>query len=71
MTADSQKSQSQRFIETARELGCDDDMDAFKEKLKVIARQKPTPENAAQTPNRRRGRRSGERDSKEKPAEDA
>ena len=38
------KQQSDRFIETARELGCEDDMDAFKRKLKVIARQKPKPE---------------------------
>jgi len=33
--------QSQRFIETARALSCDDDEAAFKEKLGRIARQKP------------------------------
>jgi hypothetical protein len=33
--------QSHRFIETARELGCDEDEAAFDEKLKRIAKQKP------------------------------
>ena len=36
------KQQIERFRETARQLGCDDDEKAFDEKLKVIARQKPT-----------------------------
>lgn len=35
--------QSRRFIETARALGCDEDEAAFREKLRVIARQKPKP----------------------------
>lgn len=35
------KSQSERFIEAARELGCDEDEATFKAKLAVIARQKP------------------------------
>jgi hypothetical protein len=35
------KTQSERFIEMARELGCDEDEDAFKAKLGVIARHKP------------------------------
>ena len=30
-------------METSRELGCDEDEAAFKEKLKVIVRQKPKP----------------------------
>lgn len=34
-------SQSDRFIETARALGTDEDEAAFKAKLAVIARQKP------------------------------
>ena len=34
-------SQHDRFIETARALGCDEDEAAFDEKLKVIARHKP------------------------------
>ena len=34
-------SQSARFIETARKLGCDEDEAAFDDKLKGIARQKP------------------------------
>jgi len=33
--------QSRRFIETARELGCDEDEAAFEEKLKKIATAKP------------------------------
>ncbi len=33
--------QRQKFIETARSLGCDDDEATFKAKLAVIARQKP------------------------------
>jgi len=33
--------QSQRFIEAARELGCDEDESHFEEKLKKIARHKP------------------------------
>ncbi len=35
------RSQYDRFVETARALGCDEDEAAFDEKLKVIARQKP------------------------------
>lgn len=35
------KLQHARFVETARALGCDEDEAAFKEKLAVIARQKP------------------------------
>ena len=36
------KSQHARFIETARALGCDESEAAFDEKLKVIAKAKPT-----------------------------
>ncbi len=35
--------QSKRFIETARELGCDEDEAAFDEKLRRIATAKPKP----------------------------
>lgn len=35
------KSQSDRFIEAARQLGADEDEAAFKAKLAQIARQKP------------------------------
>ena len=35
-----EKNQTERFKETARKLGCDEDEAAFKEKLGVIARQK-------------------------------
>jgi len=43
MTVDKKKRspQSQRFIEAARELGCDDDPAHFEEKLKKITRHKP------------------------------
>ncbi len=34
-------SQYARFVEVARELGCDGSEEAFDEKLKVIARHKP------------------------------
>ena len=33
--------QSQRFIEVARDLGCDEDADAFKDKLKKLASAPP------------------------------
>lgn len=33
-----EKTQRQRFIETAREIGADDDENAFREKLKRIAK---------------------------------
>jgi hypothetical protein len=37
----SKKTQKERFIETARALGCDEDEAAFDEKLKRIATAKP------------------------------
>ena len=37
--------QQKRFIETARELGCDEDEAAFDEKLKRIAQAKPRPKD--------------------------
>jgi hypothetical protein len=51
-------SQIDRFRETARELGCDEDEAAFKDKLRVIARQKPKEESgqaARPTPRQRKG----------------
>ena len=42
------KPQSERFIETARELGCDEDEAAFDEKLKRIATVKPKPKTGKQ-----------------------
>ena len=33
--------QSQRFIETARELGCDESLEAFDEKMKKLMTVKP------------------------------
>jgi hypothetical protein len=35
--------QSKRFIEAARELGCDDDEDALKARMKRLAKSKPAP----------------------------
>lgn len=35
------RTQSERFIETAKELGADEDIDRFRQKLRVIAQQKP------------------------------
>ncbi len=37
------RDQLRRFIETARELGCDEDEAAFDEKLRQIATAKPKP----------------------------
>lgn len=45
--SDSQKFQHDRFIETARALGFDEDEPTFDEKLKVIARHKPRGETEA------------------------
>ena len=39
------QAQRKRFIETARELGCDEDEAAFDEKLRKIATAKPKPRN--------------------------
>lgn len=36
--------QQRAFAETARALGCDEDEAAFRDKLRVIARQKPKDE---------------------------
>lgn len=40
-------SQSDRFIETARELGCDEDEKAFDDKLKRIVKAKPKRDKAS------------------------
>jgi len=37
------RDQHERFIETARQLECDEDKKGFEEKLKRIARAKPKP----------------------------
>jgi hypothetical protein len=50
---DDPEQQSKRFIETARELGCDEDEAAFDEKLKRIATAKPN------RPERSHSRRTG------------
>ncbi|MBY0408500.1 MAG: hypothetical protein K2Q01_12480 [Rickettsiales bacterium] len=38
------KQQVDKFIETAKELGCDESEAAFNEKLKKLAKQQPEPE---------------------------
>jgi hypothetical protein len=43
MKTPDQKSQHQRFIDTARALECDEDKERFEETLKRIATAKPTP----------------------------
>ncbi len=47
--------QADRFIETARALGADEDEAAFKAKLGVIARQKPKDEPKAPKTKAKRG----------------
>jgi hypothetical protein len=47
--------QSQRFIEAARELGCDEDEDAFKTRLKRLAETKPAPLKSLPKRERRKG----------------
>ncbi len=44
------KKQSERFIETARELGCDERSDAFEKGLKKLAKAKPAPVNKKRRP---------------------
>jgi len=40
------EAQSARFIEAARELGCDESPDAFEAAVKKVARHKPVEEKA-------------------------
>lgn len=49
--------QSERFIETARELGCDEDEEAFKSKLKRIAKAPITPTDTKGTRAKPRSKR--------------
>jgi len=46
-TKNTEKTQSQKFIDKARELGCDEDEKAFDDKLRRIAKQKPKEEKPA------------------------
>jgi hypothetical protein len=41
ITSTKSRSQSQRFIDKARELGCDEDEAAFEERLRKIAKTTP------------------------------
>lgn len=47
--AESQASQSDKFKEAARELGCDEDEARWDERLRKVARQKPEPEKPPQS----------------------
>ena len=44
----SQEEQSARFIESARELGCDESPGAFEAAVKKVARHKPVEEKIAE-----------------------
>lgn len=46
-TAPPSASQADKFADTARALGCDEDEVAFKEKLRRIAREKPKDQTPA------------------------
>ncbi len=45
--------QHRRFVETARQLECDEDKERFEENLKQVAKPKPTTDTTA----KKRGRR--------------
>jgi hypothetical protein len=47
------KPQIERFIEAARQLGCDEDKERFEEKLGKIARHRPSAEPHPQRPKER------------------
>jgi hypothetical protein len=42
-TRSAEQAQSERFIEAARELECDEDEDALKARMKRLAQTKPAP----------------------------
>ncbi len=44
------QNQSEKFIETARALGCDESEEAFAEKLKAIANAKPKDDDQKGSP---------------------
>jgi hypothetical protein len=52
-----QMEQHRRFIETARQLECDEDKERFEEKLKQIAAAKPKPKPTPEAGIKKRGRR--------------
>ena len=45
-SADQSKPQHERFVETARQLECDEDKERFEAKMKRIAKVKPKSDNA-------------------------
>jgi hypothetical protein len=51
------KTQSERFIEMARELGCDEDLTKFKDTLARIVRRKP--EDEPEEPTKAAGGKPG------------
>ena len=48
----SPEAQSARFIEAARELGCDESPDAFEAAVKKVARHKPVEEKPSGLPSK-------------------
>ena len=50
-----QVAQSARFIEAARELGCDESPDAFEAAVKKVARHKPVEATTASIPDLKAG----------------
>ncbi|MBZ9909448.1 MULTISPECIES: hypothetical protein [Mesorhizobium] len=48
MTDEKHLTQSQKFEQAARELGCDDSEEVFDAKLRAIAKQKPKDEHPRQ-----------------------
>ena len=55
--AASDPAQSARFIEAARELGCDETPDAFEAAVKKVARHKPVEEKLPEEPKSRPAQR--------------
>jgi hypothetical protein len=57
-TADDGKTQRERFIEAARELGTDDDEDAFNRRLKQLTSAPPPKSVQKRKATTKKGRRS-------------
>jgi hypothetical protein len=57
-SAKTDKSQSQKFKEAARAIGCDEDEAAFQERLKQIAKAAPPDERGGKDTLRRKSKKS-------------
>lgn len=53
MTVTSKQKQKDKFIEKARELGCDEDEAAFEKRLRKIVKATPAPQKAAKAPRKK------------------